>query len=264
MRKRWLLLVVAALAASTMLVVASNSGANRSTVGTNVKVWIGLKNSDDVGTSFDLKAEVTNGSSHGYGTLPDFNGGSSGFNNAHPATIPVNYSGGAGGTVSVTLFVRVSCTSKHTSGTARLWWNDSQADSRVEDTGFGTMYLRGTNTLGSVGSGPKMTKDVLVKKNGCGVGGEGGTWQPFGTWTGTALPPGCTTLAANVNGGSTGIQVTSVSNFVPGEGVEIGVGLPSEEVKTILGVVTNAVGSFLIVGPLSNAHAAGEVVCPVD
>src|SRR5262249_32109827 len=46
------------------------------------KVWIGLKNSDDVGAKFDLKAEVFNGTTLiGFGQLNGAAGGSSGFNN---------------------------------------------------------------------------------------------------------------------------------------------------------------------------------------
>ena len=185
MRKPWVLLLAVALIASVVLVQASVSGAHSTPAPTtNVYAWIGLKNSDDVGTSFDLKAEVTNGSSEGYGTVSNFSGGSSGFNNAHLATIPVNnYVGSVGEAVSVTIWVRVSCASRHTSGTARLWWNDSAANSRVtESPGFGTLYLTGANTLSpSVGSGPKMTKDVLVKKTGCPEQPED-NWKPFGTW----------------------------------------------------------------------------------
>ena len=52
------------------------------------KVWIGLKNSDDVGTKFDLLAEVLrNGSVIGSGQLNEVPGGSSGFNNAILETI---------------------------------------------------------------------------------------------------------------------------------------------------------------------------------
>jgi hypothetical protein len=187
MRKRWLVLVVAAIAASAALVDATVSGATpaRATppATTNVYAWIGLKNSDDVGTSFDLKAVVTNGSSTGYGYTYDVSGGSSGFNNAHQYTILVsNYAGSPGQPVSVTISVRVACASRHTSGTARLWWNDSAANSRVTDSGFGTLYLIGTNTLSpSVGAGPKKTSDVFVKKSGCPE--QTDNWHSFGTWT---------------------------------------------------------------------------------
>src|SRR5262245_25924257 len=75
MKKLWLLLLATVLAASAALVNATGSGASGSGVSTDVKVWIGLKNSDDVGTSFDLKAEVTQGSNEGYGSITNFSGG---------------------------------------------------------------------------------------------------------------------------------------------------------------------------------------------
>ena len=53
-------------------------------------VWVGLKNSDDVGIRFDLQAKVyLNGSLVGSGTLNSVAGGSSGFNNAKLHTIPL-------------------------------------------------------------------------------------------------------------------------------------------------------------------------------
>jgi uncharacterized repeat protein (TIGR01451 family) len=187
MSKRWLLLLAAAaIAVSAALVNASGSGARTADVPTtNVYAWIGLKNSDDVGTRFDVKAEVTNGASEGYGTALNVSGGSSGFNNAKLVTIPVtNYVGTVGQAVSVTIWVRVACQSGHASGTARLWWNDAQANSKVnESPGFGDLYLAGTNTLSpSAGSGPKKTSDVLVKKSGC-PNQPDGNWKTFGTWT---------------------------------------------------------------------------------
>src|SRR5262249_50288172 len=78
--------------------------------------------------------------------------------------------------------------------TARLWWNDTAVDSRVEDTGFGALYLNGPTGLSqSKGSDPKLTKDVLVKKTGCPGQSDEDNWQPLGTWTGTtAAAPTCT------------------------------------------------------------------------
>jgi hypothetical protein len=209
-RKLWLVLLAAALAASASLVNAAGSGARRSDVATNVKVWIGLKNSDDVGTSFDLKATVTNGPSTGYGSISNFPGGSSGFNNAHLATIPItNYSGSVGDSVSVTIWVRASCLSKHISGTARLWWNDHAANSGVEDSGFGSLFLVGANGLNSTaGSGPKMSKDVLVKKSGCPEQPTA-NWKSFGTWTGA--PSACAAGSEDFSGFALGSQPTIFS-----------------------------------------------------
>ena len=94
--------------------------------------WLGLKNSDDVGTNFDLLAEVfRNGALVGSGQVNNVPGGSSGFNNAKdraitlaltsPGTDPVC----AGDTLSIKLSVRVTATGGHRSGTARLWYNDA-------------------------------------------------------------------------------------------------------------------------------------------
>ena len=50
------------------------------------KVWVGLKNSDDVGLRLDLRAELlVNGAVAASGELNNVSAGSSGFNNAHPA-----------------------------------------------------------------------------------------------------------------------------------------------------------------------------------
>ncbi len=150
-----------------------------------VLAWIGLKTSDDVGTSFDLKAVVSDGSTTRSGTIENFPGGASGFNRAHEATIPVSTYVGSSAQISVTLYARVSCSSRHVSGTARLWWNDAQANSRVGASVFGIRYLNGLNGLSlSPGPGPKMTSDVVVKKNGC-PNQPDTTWKPFGTWTGS-------------------------------------------------------------------------------
>jgi len=61
-------------------------------------VWIGLKNSDDVGTRFDLRAEVyQNGTTLiATGELDSVWGGSSGFNNARLNTIPLTLIGPVG------------------------------------------------------------------------------------------------------------------------------------------------------------------------
>jgi hypothetical protein len=189
MRKQWLLLLAAAaVALSAALVDATVSAARMVDVPTttNVYAWIGLKNSDDVGTKFEVKAEVTNGTSEGYSAPVQVPAGSSGFNNAKLVTIPVtNYVGTVGDPISITIWVRVACASGHVSGTARLWWNDTQANSRVnESPGFGTRSLKGAETLSdTVGSGPKMTKDVLVKKTGCPGQADDANWKTFGTWT---------------------------------------------------------------------------------
>ena len=154
------------------------------------KVWIGLKNSDDVGTKFDLRAEVfKNGSLVGSGQLSGVSGGSSGFNNAVLRTInlalntPTDVQ--SGDTVSITLSVRIAVgVSGHRSGTARLWFNDAAANSRFSATIGGTtsdfFLLNGFTQGEEAGPGPKKTIDVFVDR----LAG-GNPFKPFGTWSKT-------------------------------------------------------------------------------
>lgn len=154
------------------------------------QVWLGLKNSDDVGTRFDLRTEVSrNGVVIGSGQLDGVSGGSSGFNNALLRTInlalPAPVDVCPGDTLSMTLSVRIAANvAGHRSGTARLWFNDSAADSQFSTTIGGATnanFLLNGFSLGSVaGSGPKKTIDVFVDR---AVGGN--PFKPFGTWTKT-------------------------------------------------------------------------------
>jgi len=150
---------------------------------------VGLKNSDDVGIKFDLRAEVYyNGTTLiGYGELPSVAGGSSGFNNAKLDSIPLNLTTPVGittgDTISIKLLVRNACSgSGHNSGTARLWFNDSQANSRFDataDDSESDLYLLDGSALGtSAGPGPKKAIDVSA-------GAKCSAFKPFGTWTAT-------------------------------------------------------------------------------
>jgi uncharacterized repeat protein (TIGR01451 family) len=153
-------------------------------------VWIGLKNSDDVGTKFDLLAEVfRNGALIGSGELDGVSGGSSGFNNAILRTIDLALSGPvdfcSGNTLSLRLSVRIAVdVPGHRSGTARLWFNDNAANSR-----FGTTIGSATNNYflldgfvldTAAGPGPKKTVDVFVDR-----AADGNPFKPFGTWSKT-------------------------------------------------------------------------------
>jgi hypothetical protein len=154
-------------------------------------VWLGLKNSDDVGTKFDLLAEVfKDGNLIGTGQINSVPGGSSGFNNASLRTIPLSLNTASsccgGGTLSIRISVRVAADSGHRSGTARLWYNDAQANSNFGAT-IGTSprnyYLLNVPALAtSVGPGPKKTIDVKVDRP---VGGN--PFKAFGTWV-IAIP----------------------------------------------------------------------------
>ncbi len=157
---------------------------------TAARVWLGLKNSDDVGTRFDLKAIVTqNGTPVSSGTLLGVLGGSSGFNNANLRTIPLSLPSSAftsGDAMSIEVSTRVSCVgNSHTSGTARLWFNDAAANSRVNEPGAPTLSLvmpgATLDLATSPGTGPKKTKDVLVRGRDFSCNGP---FTSFGTWTG--------------------------------------------------------------------------------
>jgi hypothetical protein len=139
-----------------------------------VNVWVGLKTSDDVGTTFEIKADLSGegGSTSSTATVSKI---SSGFNNAKLVEIPVTEAFGVDD-LTLTLSARVACTSSHASGTARLWYNDSGANSRVQGS-LNTKYLQSGFLLGDTLSGPRLTRDVLAK------GKCSNTWVPFGTWS---------------------------------------------------------------------------------
>jgi hypothetical protein len=158
------------------------------------KVFIGLKNSDDVGTKFDVKVIVhQNGVVIGSGVKTGVNGGSSGFNNAKLQEIPLTLNGPttveSGDSISFTVTVRIACgVAGHASGTARLWYNDAQANSRL------TLVLNGSPTtyyLGSgnppvmtttVGPGPKLAADVFAdSKTAC----PDRAYNGIGSWSAT-------------------------------------------------------------------------------
>ena len=90
----------------------------------SANAWLGLKNSDDVGTMFDLLAEVSsNGVLLGSGQLAGVPGGSSGFNNAVLRTIALSLSQPStlpsGDVLSLRLSVRIAQdVPGHQSGTA--------------------------------------------------------------------------------------------------------------------------------------------------
>ena len=152
------------------------------------QIWVGLKNNDDVGTRFDLKAEVfKNGLVIGSGQVDNVPGGSSGFNNAVldvvPLALPSSVHMTSGDTLSIRLSVRAGATG-HRSGTARLWFGDSATSSRfgVKIDGVHTNFylLDGFVLESGFGPGPKKTIDVFVDRL---VGGN--PFKPFGTWSKT-------------------------------------------------------------------------------
>jgi hypothetical protein len=149
------------------------------------QVWIGLKNSDDVGTRFDLLAEAyVDEALIGSGELDSVWGGSSGFNNANLYSIPLTLSEPVdwtpSSTLSLKLYVRNTCYGHtHNSGTARLWYNDAAADSHfgaTVDEVETDYFLHQDFVLGTVpGPGPKQTLDVKA-------GRPCSPFKLFGTW----------------------------------------------------------------------------------
>jgi uncharacterized repeat protein (TIGR01451 family) len=162
----------------------------------SAQVWVGLKNSDDVGTKFDLLAQVLRKSGVpgspfvvvGSGEVDDVAGGGSGFNNAILRVINLTLDGStglcSGDTLSLRLSVRIAASSGHVNGTARLWFNDAAANSRFNATvgGVASDYflLDGFALNTTAGPGPKKTVDVLVNRNV-----DGNPFKPFGTWSKT-------------------------------------------------------------------------------
>jgi len=155
-------------------------------------LWLGLKNSDDVGTRFDLRAEVfADGTLVSAGQIDNVSGGSSGFNNARRHAIPLPLASPAivQSELSIAISARITCSGRtHTSGTARLWFNDAKADSGFDATLDGTnsdYFLLSGSALGSSpGPGPKNVVDKLLdSKAAC----PGRAFLPLGTWS-VALP----------------------------------------------------------------------------
>lgn len=82
--------------------------------------------------------------------------------------------------LSVKVLVRNACVgSGHNSGTARLWYNDTQANSQFGATIGGNTnnyFLLNSSILGTtVGGGPKQTSDIAA-------GAKCSAFKPFGNW----------------------------------------------------------------------------------
>ena len=150
------------------------------------RVWIGLRNSDDVGARLDLRAEVRQNSTLiGSGEVLSVAGGSSGFNNAKLHTIPLALSSldpmsfGDADIFSITVYVRNACTgSGKSSVTARLWFNDVAANSRFGATIAGDdrdYFLRSGFTLSTTAGASRQSVDASSA-------GKCGPFVPLGTW----------------------------------------------------------------------------------
>ncbi len=152
------------------------------------QTWVGLKNSDDIGIRFDLKAEIYKGIDLiGSGDLASVPGGSSGFNNAKlnsiPLTLTVPVPIQSGDQLSIKLYVRNACSgSGKNSGAARLWYNDGAANSHFDatiDAIVNNYYLLDGFLLGlNPGLGPKKTIDIAA-------GSKCSPFKLFGNWNTT-------------------------------------------------------------------------------
>jgi YVTN family beta-propeller protein len=149
------------------------------------QIWVGLKNSDDVGVKFDLLAELyKDGALITSGQLNSVAAGGSGFTNAQLDTIPFDsfapMAFPIGLQLQLKLYARNACSgSGHNSGVARLWFNDTAANSQFGATinASNTYYLRdGFTLVTSAGSGPKKTIDIQS-------GAKCSPFKTFGTWT---------------------------------------------------------------------------------
>jgi hypothetical protein len=166
------------------------------------KVWLGLKNSDDVGLRFDLLATVFVGTTKvGEGRLDNVPAGSSGFNNALLKAIPLAVTGSPApvppdASLRFTVAARRTCAGDgHDTGTARLWYNGSGIDSgarRGAGTRFDatiaesttTYFLRESFALDTAGGTSNRWIDkLLTSRLAC----PDRPFTSFGTWS-IAIP----------------------------------------------------------------------------
>jgi hypothetical protein len=149
------------------------------------EVWLskGLLN---IGLRFDVLAEAFKDSTLvSSGQLNSVQVGSGGFNNADLISIPFNSFSPVDfpqdSQLKLKLSVRNACSgSLPNQGTARLWFNDNQANSHFGAT-IGTTnnsyYLLDNFLLSTtVGAGPRQNIDVQA-------GAKCSPFKPFGTWT---------------------------------------------------------------------------------
>jgi Concanavalin A-like lectin/glucanases superfamily len=165
------------------------------------RLWIGLRNSDDVGLRVDLRAELlVNGSTAADGSLRSVSSGSSGFGNAIFNTVPLSLPEGFTVLPDVELSLRVSirrtCSGAgHNSGTVRFWYNGQPVDtgaardagSRFSVTVDGSVtnyLLRSGFDLETVAGSSRLFLDTTVdSKKPC----PNRPFTEMGTWS-IALP----------------------------------------------------------------------------
>ncbi len=152
------------------------------------RAWIGLRNSDDIGIRFDLRAEAYRNGTQlvALGEVASVKGGSSGFNNANLYQVPMT--GGAsffpGDTLAFVLLVRNACSgSGKNSGGARLWYGDTSANSGFDVTAGNSLnyYLLGNSALATSPGAARLTLDV-------GAGAKCSGYKVFSNWSTVPVP----------------------------------------------------------------------------
>jgi hypothetical protein len=167
-----------------------------------VKVWIGLKNNDDVGLRLDLQAELlVDGMVAATGTLNNVSAGGSGFNNAILQSVSMSLASGpldipADAEVAVRVSARRTCFGAgHNSGTPRIWFNGLPIDngpmrdagSRLQATVAGIewpVFLRNGLDLALLPGINRQSVDAGVNS---GAACPARPFVSFGTWA-TNLP----------------------------------------------------------------------------
>jgi hypothetical protein len=161
------------------------------------KVWIGLKNSDDVGLRVDLRTEVlVDGVVVGSAEASNVATGSSGFNNAQLNTLALALTGTtdvpAGTQVAFRPSVRRTCSGGgHASGTVRFWFGGAAIDAgATRDAGsrFGAtvdggalqFYARASNALTMSPGSAKTSVDIAVNSS---VACPARPFTSLGTWS---------------------------------------------------------------------------------
>jgi hypothetical protein len=154
---------------------------------TPVSIWLGVKSAGDVGAVFDLRVEIErNGVLLTSAELLSVPGGGNGFGKAVQrainTTLTVSPAYASGSRLGVRVMARIAASSPKSRATARLWYDDPSAQSRVQtytNDLLQTFYFRRAFALApTVGAGPRATADVLVDRN---VGGN--PYRPFGLWS---------------------------------------------------------------------------------
>ena len=162
-----------------------------------VSLWIGLRNSDDVGLRVDLRAELLlNASTVASGTLPIVSSGSSGFARAILNSIPLNLPDGftllPDDELSLRVSIRRTCSGAgHNSGTVRLWYNGQSVDTGVPrdagsrfsvtvDGSITNYFLRSGFDLETVAGSSRLFLDTTVdSKKPC----PDRPFTEMGTWS---------------------------------------------------------------------------------